>query len=130
MGPLWDNVLGYWKASLERPDKIFFMKFEELKKDPVAMLKRVATFIGHPFTIDEENDGTVEGISRLCEFENLSRLKVNKSGTTKTVIGELDNSMYFRNGAVDDWVNHLTPEMAQQIDDITRSKFHGTGLSF
>lgn len=30
-GPHWDHVLGYWKASKERPDKFWFLKHEDLQ---------------------------------------------------------------------------------------------------
>ena len=29
-GPYWDHVLGYWRASLESPKRILFLKYEDL----------------------------------------------------------------------------------------------------
>ncbi|KAK9049323.1 hypothetical protein SSX86_031709, partial [Deinandra increscens subsp. villosa] len=29
-GPYWDHILGYWKASMERPGKILFLKYEDM----------------------------------------------------------------------------------------------------
>ncbi|XWS60407.1 hypothetical protein CRYUN_Cryun07bG0034000 [Craigia yunnanensis] len=52
-GPYWDHVLGYWKGSLETPDKILFLKYEELKKEPLIVVKRLAEFLGHPFSLEE-----------------------------------------------------------------------------
>jgi hypothetical protein len=37
-------VLGYWKASLERPDKVLFLKYEDLKEDIISNLKKIAGF--------------------------------------------------------------------------------------
>ncbi|GJV31630.1 flavonol 4'-sulfotransferase [Tanacetum coccineum] len=34
-GPYWDHILGYWKASLDRPGTILFLKYEDLKRDPM-----------------------------------------------------------------------------------------------
>ncbi|KDO38061.1 hypothetical protein CISIN_1g045957mg, partial [Citrus sinensis] len=31
-GPIWEHVLGYWKASIEQPGKILFLKYENLGK--------------------------------------------------------------------------------------------------
>lgn len=32
-GPFWDHVLGYWKVSLEWPERVLFLKYEDLKRD-------------------------------------------------------------------------------------------------
>uniref|UniRef100_A0A803LKL6 Sulfotransferase n=1 Tax=Chenopodium quinoa TaxID=63459 RepID=A0A803LKL6_CHEQI len=31
-GPYFEHVLGFWKMSLERPDKVLFLKYEDLKR--------------------------------------------------------------------------------------------------
>ncbi|KAK3001409.1 hypothetical protein RJ639_022095 [Escallonia herrerae] len=72
-GPCWDQVLVYWKASLESPDKVLFFKYEEY-------LKRLAEFMGQPFSLEEEEKGVVQEILKLCSFENLTSLEVNKTG--------------------------------------------------
>ncbi|KAJ6799090.1 cytosolic sulfotransferase 15-like [Iris pallida] len=80
-GPFWDHMLGYWKASLRvRGSNVLFMRYEELMKDPAAELKRVAEFVGCPFTQEEQANGVVEDIVGTCGFEKLSNLEVNKVG--------------------------------------------------
>ena len=49
MGPFWDHVLKYQKTSLERPQKIMFLKYEDLKRDPRGQVKKLAEFMGRPF---------------------------------------------------------------------------------
>ncbi|RVW97033.1 Cytosolic sulfotransferase 15 [Vitis vinifera] len=39
-GPIWDHVLGYWKESKERPDKVLFLTYEDLKEDAIPHIKR------------------------------------------------------------------------------------------
>ncbi|CAL9165737.1 cytosolic sulfotransferase 5-like [Musa acuminata AAA Group] len=129
-GPFWDHVLGYWKAHLERPQKILFVKYEELLQDTVAQLKQLAEFLGCPFSEDEEKEGVIDGIVRLCAMESLSNLKVNRSGTTDFGRWTVDNSTFFRRGVVGDWLNHLTPEMADRLQKMTEEKFAGSGLMF
>ncbi|KAK8994016.1 hypothetical protein V6N11_008225 [Hibiscus sabdariffa] len=125
--PYWDHVLGYWKASLEHPGKILFLKYEEMVDDTVLYVNKLAEFIGHPFSVEEQQQGVPEKIVKMCSFENLSSLEVNKSG--KVVRGEIQNKMYFRKGKVGDWKNHLTPEMAAWWDQITLQKLSGSNLS-
>lgn len=44
-GSYWDHILGYWKASKERPDKFLFMTYEELQSDQARQVRRLAKFL-------------------------------------------------------------------------------------
>ncbi|PRQ20915.1 putative flavonol 3-sulfotransferase [Rosa chinensis] len=127
-GPFWDHVSGYWKGSLERPETVFFIKYEEMKEQPGLHLRRLAEFLGCPFSPEEEAQGVVDNILRLCSFENLSNLDVNKTGKlSKTGV---EHSAFFRRGEAGDWRNCLTAEMVEQLDRITEEKLQGSGLKF
>ena len=126
-GPYWDHVLGYWKESLEKPQKVLFLKYEEMKEQPIANMKRLAKFLGCPFSLEEEAKGVVNDISRLCSFDNLSNLEVNKNGKS---LNGTDNNAYFRWGQVGNWTNYLTTEMIEKLDCITEEKFHGFGIGY
>ncbi|GMI86600.1 sulfotransferase 16, CORONATINE INDUCED-7, SULFOTRANSFERASE 16, ARABIDOPSIS SULFOTRANSFERASE 5A [Hibiscus trionum] len=120
-GPFWDHVLGYWKASLESPKKVLFLKYEDVKKQPADCVRKVAGFLGVPFSPEEENKEIVEEIVKLCSFENMSNLEVNKNDT-KDSANLIGNSDFFRKGEVGDWANHLSPQMAETLDQITEQK--------
>ncbi|MBA0747059.1 hypothetical protein Gogos_009526, partial [Gossypium gossypioides] len=130
-GSYWDHVLGYWKASLERPDKLMFLKYEDLVEDTVLYLKKTAEFMGYPFSSEEQQQGVPENIVQMCSFENLSGLEVNKIGKHREGQGnlEFENNIYFRKGKVGDWKNYLTTEMSQRLDQRTLQKLSGSGLS-
>ncbi|KAH1063163.1 hypothetical protein J1N35_028150 [Gossypium stocksii] len=130
-GPYWDHVLGYWKASLEHPDKLMFLKYEELAEDTVLYLKKIAEFMGYPFSSEEQQQGVPKNIVRLCSFENISGLEVNKTGRHRKEQENLgtENNIFFRKGKVGDWKNYLTTEMAQRLDQRTMQKWNGSGLS-
>ena len=134
-GPYWDHLLGYWRASLESPEKILFLKYEDLKKKTEYRIKKMAQFMGYPFSFEEEVKGVVQKIIDLCSFENLSNLEVNKSGKARLDVGvgvntfEFENNTYFRKGKVGDWKNYLTPEMATRLDQIIEQKLNGSGLT-
>ncbi|CAN1220548.1 Cytosolic sulfotransferase 5 [Linum perenne] len=112
-GPYWDHVLEYWGASQRSPEKVMFIKYEDLRRDPKPQVRKLASFLGKPFGGEEEDDVEVEKVIWRSSFDRLKGLDANKTG----MIGE-----------VGDWRNHLTPEMAKRIDDITRVKFRGCGL--
>ncbi|CAO2830169.1 unnamed protein product [Amaranthus hypochondriacus] len=127
-GPFWDHVLSYWNYSLENPNKVLFLKYEDLKEEPKLYVKKLGEFWGCPFSMEEEKNGVIEDIIKLCSFDNLSNLNVNKNG--KLSSGE-ENKAFFRKGEVGDWVNYLSQEMIQKVDEISRSKFYDTsGFKF
>ncbi|KAI3917010.1 hypothetical protein MKW92_050224 [Papaver armeniacum] len=126
-GPFWDHVLGYWKESLEKPDKVLFLKYEDLKKEPTTQLKRLAEFMGCSFSLEEERQGVIEDISRLCSFEHMKNLDMNKNGTWRK---RIDNKVYFRKGEIGDWKNYLTPQMVERLDCLMEEKLQGSGLVF
>ncbi|XP_022741784.1 flavonol 4'-sulfotransferase-like [Durio zibethinus] len=107
-GPCWDHVIGHCKASLERPEKVMFLKYEDLLKDSVVYVKKLAGFMGYPFSLEEEETGAMERIVNLCRFENLTNLEVNNTGVQH--LGQvINNKDFFRKGKVVDWSNYLNP---------------------
>ncbi|KAL7184995.1 hypothetical protein ACSBR2_027020 [Camellia fascicularis] len=123
-GPFWDHVLEYWKASQERPDKVLFLKYEDMKEDPISHLKVLAKFMGLPFSMEEENQGLIEEVLKLCSFDNLKDLEVNKNEKYKA---GCPNSMFFRKGDVGDWANYLTPSVFERMNKLMKEKFAGSG---
>ncbi|KAI7751273.1 hypothetical protein M8C21_010622 [Ambrosia artemisiifolia] len=124
-GPYWDHVKGYHKVSLNNPENVLFLTYEDLTRDTVNNVKRLAKFMDCPFTEEEEAKGVVQEIVQLCSFENLS--KVNKHGNLSK---RVPNESFFREGKVGGWVNHLTDEMSRILDEITEEKFYGLNISF
>uniref|UniRef100_A0A0D9WV87 Sulfotransferase n=1 Tax=Leersia perrieri TaxID=77586 RepID=A0A0D9WV87_9ORYZ len=119
------HFLDYWHAHLAWPDRVLFFKYEEMKRDPENHLRRLAEFVGVPFTSQEEDDGVVDAIIRLCSFDNMVSLESTKGGSTRFTTATVPNSVFFRRGQVGDWENHLSPEMARWINAITEAKLLG-----
>ncbi|KAI3905970.1 hypothetical protein MKW98_022399 [Papaver atlanticum] len=126
-GPFWDHVLGYWKESSENPQKVLFLRYEDLKKEPNIQVKKLAEFMGYSFSAEEETHGVIEDILSLCSFENLKNLDVNKNGYWQNLI---ENKAFFKKGEVGDSKNYLTPMMVERIHRLTEEKMRGSGLVF
>ncbi|KAK3010850.1 hypothetical protein RJ639_012006 [Escallonia herrerae] len=94
-GPYWDHMLGYYKQSWETPHKVLFLRYEDMKKNITFELKKLAQFLGSPFSMEEERGGVVEEIANLCSFQNLKDLEVNKEGKA---ISDFENKHLFRKG--------------------------------
>ncbi|EXB62670.1 Flavonol sulfotransferase-like protein [Morus notabilis] len=71
-GPFWDHMLGYWKESLGDVWKT--------SKMTLIYVKKLAEFFKCPFSLEDERNGVIEKIVKLCSFENLKELEVNKKG--------------------------------------------------
>ncbi|CAN1220563.1 Cytosolic sulfotransferase 17 [Linum perenne] len=129
-GPFHEHMLEYWEQSKRSPDKVMFIKYEDLRRDPKPHVRKLASFMGRPFK--EADDVEVEKVIWRSSFDRLKDLDVNKDNNTKPhrplLVPLLKNSHFFRRGEVGDWRNHLTSEMAERIDDVTRVKLQGTGL--
>ncbi|KAH0884219.1 hypothetical protein HID58_060315 [Brassica napus] len=125
-GPFWDHLLSYWRGSFEDPKHVLFMRYEEMKAEPHEQIKRLADFLGCPFTKQEEESGVVDKILDLCSLRNLSSLEVNKTGKVNNV----DHKNFFRKGEVGDSKNYLTTEMENKIDMIIQEKLQSYGLNF
>jgi hypothetical protein len=127
-GLYWEHVLSYWNWHVERPSEVLFLTYEELAADTLGHLRRLAEFVGRPFTTEEQDARVDRKIVEICAMESLSGLEVNRSGMTNFTKKDVPNNISFRRGVVGDWRNHLTPEMARRIDEITEVKFKGSGL--
>ncbi|KAG5249930.1 Flavonol 4'-sulfotransferase [Salix suchowensis] len=126
-GPFWDHVLGYWKESLEKPHKTSFFMYEDLKGDIVSNLKRLAEFIGYPFSVEEEKRGVIQEIADLCSLKKIKDLEVNKSGR---YLENYANNSFFRKGEVGDWANYLSSTKMQRLEKQMQEKLSGSGLTF
>ncbi|XP_020197733.2 cytosolic sulfotransferase 5 [Aegilops tauschii subsp. strangulata] len=90
-------------------------------------LKKMASFMGCPFSPEEEAAGVVREVVELCSLGKLKGLQVNKSGST--VLG-IKNEAFFRSGTVGDWSSCMTPAMAAQLDGIVAEALRGSTLTF
>ncbi|KAG0524530.1 hypothetical protein BDA96_07G219500 [Sorghum bicolor] len=118
-GPVWEHYLEYWQLSARNPSG-----------SAAKHVRKLAEFLGVPFTEAEESGGVVEEVVRLCSFQNLKDLAVNTHGVSAQIgaamANPVKNSLWFRSGKVGDWKNHLTQEMARRLDCIVEEKLKGS----
>ncbi|CAL5052193.1 unnamed protein product [Urochloa decumbens] len=111
-GPFWDHILGYWCAAAAWPETVLFLRYEEMLRDPDESVRRLARFVGLPFSVAEEEAGVVGGIVELCSLESLRGMEANRTGFVSPQF-KFPREALFRKGVADDWRSHMTPEMAR-----------------
>ncbi|XP_037469923.1 cytosolic sulfotransferase 12-like [Triticum dicoccoides] len=129
-GPIWDHLIRYWNTSKTSLDKILFLRYEEMLIDPVGHVRKLARFIGQPFSQADEAAEIPADIVKLCSFDKLKGLGVNKAGSFDGKVFNFSHESFFRKGVAEDWVNNMTSEMAQRFDTIIEDKLRGSGLTF
>lgn len=128
IGSVWNHYLTYWN---KRNDKNFlFLKYEDLKRDTPAAVRRIANFLDKQLTDDQ--------VKSVCEFLSFENMKnnpgVNLSHILDAYLGKdylnKTGKSFIRKGQVGDWKNYMTPELSKKFDDWIEENTKGTGLHF
>ncbi|CAO2820821.1 unnamed protein product [Amaranthus hypochondriacus] len=126
-GPYDSHLLGYWNEYLQNPDRILLLEYEGLKTEPKAHIRKLADFLGCPFSEEEENKNAVEEIIKMCSFQSMKEMDVNKNGKAVPFV---ENKHFFRKGEVGNWKNDLSSLMAKKLDQVLQGKLKEAGFSF
>ncbi|XP_078607570.1 sulfotransferase 1C4-like isoform X2 [Branchiostoma floridae x Branchiostoma japonicum] len=117
-GPFYDHVLGYWK--LKDQHNILFLKYEDMKKDLPAEVKKLSSFLGKPLS-----DETVQTVVGATQFDSMKKTL----GETKMAVG-LKGGVWTRKGIIGDWKNNFSNDQSRAYDEQYRERLSNTGLEF
>ncbi|CAN6208074.1 unnamed protein product [Urochloa humidicola] len=98
-------------------------------RNPDEGVRRLARFVGKPFSAAEEEASVVRGIVELCSLDSLRGMEAKRTGLVNPRF-KFPREELFRKGVADDWRTHMTPEMARRVDGVVVDKFRGMGLTF
>ncbi|XP_033753352.1 sulfotransferase 1C3-like [Pecten maximus] len=100
------------------------MFYEDLRKDPVAEIKRLAGYLEVP-----AYEELVMDIADKCSFKNLQNAAISiKTGNIPVTEGGI--KFLFRKGMVGDWKNWFTVAQNEQFDEFLNRELKGSSLKF
>lgn len=93
-----DHVAGWRAEALMNPDQVLWVRYEDLKADPVSQVKRIARFIG----VDADDDSLIERVVASSRFDIM-----------KSRAGSM--SHFYRKGVVGDSAQHFSSALHEEF---------------
>lgn len=134
IGSYWQHVLPFWKHSTD--SNVLFLKYEDMKKNLPAVIRKCANFLKLNYDINEEN------MNRICDHLNFNKMQMNPAVNLEPILSQIDDNgnckkttdttktKFIRKGQVGDWKNYITDEMSQRFDQWIIENSKGSGLVF
>ena len=122
-GDYFDHILGWWAHKVD--DNVLFIKFEDLKLDPVTTIAQIASFMGY-------SNLSQEVIKDIAEKTGFNRMQGNDTVNYSWSSSRRDSQApsFMRKGAIGDWKTQLSVDDCQRLDKIYQDRLSGTGLDF
>ncbi len=120
-GSWFEHVAKWWK--LQNNPNILFLKFEDMKKDPLKEVTKMAQFLGKHL---EE-----EVLRNIVDHSCFDAMKANPSTNgVNNPFNDNNICQFMRKGEVGDWKNYFTEEQSQYVNSKMKETLPETGLSF
>lgn len=123
--PFWNHVLPFWKR--RKDPNILFLKYEELKADLPAAIRKTAKFLEKELT-----EAQIEKLAAHLSFESMkNNPAVNYDWLVKMSNWlTRDNNSFMRKGKVGGYKEVMTPEMIERFDTWTYDNIKDTDLTY
>lgn len=96
-----DHTRAWWSHARENADKVLVLRYEEMKQDLPAQVRKIGSFLGKTLS-----PRAVEAITAHCSFQSMrTNPFTNREGDP---IMDSSISPFLRKGNVGDWRNYFT----------------------
>ncbi len=116
-GDWFDHVLSWWDHRDAK--NILFLKYEDLKRDFEAEVRKIARFLDYPMSLD-----LLEAIKGRTSFQNMREDKFSNMHEVEEV------RRFFRKGRVGSWKEQFTSTQNEFFDEIYGKRMAESDLEF
>ncbi|XP_030565356.1 estrogen sulfotransferase-like isoform X1 [Drosophila novamexicana] len=110
----WSHIVDFWRMRNE--PNIFFVTYEEMKRDLRAVVKRLCKFL----SVDDVKDNQMEQLLQHLSFDNMKGSKYsNLTGLLRTTQNTTKDFEFMRRGVVGSYNDELSAEHRQKLDKWT-----------
>ena len=117
-GDPFEHCKSWWEKKDQK--NILVVKYEDMVKDCVAVVKQVAEFCEK--NIDPQ---TAQKIVEECHIDNMRKEPLYQLKTK-----EFSSESFYRKGEVGDWKNYFNEKESKLMDQMSKDYFEPIGLSF
>ncbi|XP_060065089.1 sulfotransferase 1C2-like [Ylistrum balloti] len=93
---------------------ILSLMYEDLKRDPVSQIQKVAEFLKVP--VDTQ---LIAAIAEKCEFKNMQKAGHDKNEVHQSIS---NYHMFYRKGQIGDWKNWFTVTQSEEFDELMKQR--------
>ncbi|XP_073839453.1 sulfotransferase 1 family member D1-like [Musca autumnalis] len=119
----WNHIVDFWKMRNE--PHIFFVTYEEMKKDLASVIQRLCTFLERPQLTAEEMERTLDHLS----FDKMRSYEKMTNDLKEKIPKATEDFQFLRRGIVGSFKDELTPELREKIDNWSQNYLAQHGLT-
>ena len=122
-GPYWKHLESYRQLKQEKMngDKILIVKYEEMKKDTKATIRKIAQFLEIPL-----EDGEVEKIDQAVAVDNMRKNNDANGSIWRSGVNWNQQNSFIRKGNVGSWRDEFAnPQLVEQFEHFCKEKLPG-----
>uniref|UniRef100_A0A8C5R6N1 Sulfotransferase n=1 Tax=Leptobrachium leishanense TaxID=445787 RepID=A0A8C5R6N1_9ANUR len=121
-GSWYDHVKGYWD---EKSKPILYVFYEDLKKDLLGEVRKVAKFLEKDLAED-----VLKKIAHSSSFEQMKNNPMANNADFPAYVLDPTLGRFMRKGTVGDWKTHFTPEQSKRFEENYHEQMSGSTLKF
>ena len=124
-GNYWDWYNLYREYTKTRKDQTLWLFYEDMVRDTERNIWKIIDFLGY-----DRSRYSRHVMDEVLEAVSFKRMHAQrKDESVLSFVGGVQQTL-FRKGVVGDWVNHLSEEQSEEMDLVTKVKFHGSDFKY